>query len=96
MVSATIDFSPTGGTQEIDQHQRLLLGSGLGDGSPVHGYGRRRRGLGAQGGWGGSGGFGILMNFGTDTFQEVRKTGNSGSTVDLRISQLATPGSPGR
>jgi len=43
MVSATIDFSPTGGTQEIDQHQRLLLGSGLGDGSPVHGYGRRRR-----------------------------------------------------
>ena len=44
MVSATIDFSPTGGTQEIDQHQRLLLGSGLGDGSPVHGYGRRSAG----------------------------------------------------
>ena len=25
MVSATIDFSPTGGTQEIDQHQPFSL-----------------------------------------------------------------------
>ena len=83
MVSATIDFSTTGGTQEIDQHQRLLLGSGLGDGSPVHGYGRRRRDSGRRVDGVDFGGFGILMNFGTDTFQEVRE-----KSQDLNLRKL--------